>query len=73
MVHLHGAHVAPKVSARHTKKRFTRILSVLKLSSCGPVVFISVNTYILTEDTNFKAFLKENYPIALDSCKLHIY
>ena len=33
------------------------------------VVFISMNTYILTEDTNFKKFLKENYPIALDTTK----
>ena len=35
-------------------------------------VFININTYILTEGTNLKTFLKENYPIALDSCKLHI-
>ena len=29
--------------------------------------------HILTEGTNFTTFSKENYSIALDSCKLHIY
>ena len=42
---------------------------VLK-STCGIVVFIDMNTYILTKGRNFKTFLKENYAIALDSCYL---
>ena len=29
-----------------------------------------MNTYILTEVSNFKTFLKENYAIALSSCSL---
>ena len=33
----------------------------------------NMNTYILTESKNFRTFLKENYSIVLDSCKLHIY
>ena len=34
-------------------------------------IYIHVNTYLLTEGgRNFKAFLKENYIIALDSCYL---
>ena len=41
------------------------ILSALKLPRCGLVVFVDMNTYILTEGTNFKTFLKEKYPIAL--------
>ena len=32
------------------------------------MVFIGINTYILTEGRNFKTFLKENYASALDSC-----
>ena len=40
------------------------ILSTLKLPSCGLVVFINMNTYILTEGTNFNAFLKKIYPTA---------
>ena len=32
------------------------------------LVFIDINTYILTEDRNFKTFLKENYAIALNIC-----
>ena len=42
------------------------ILSVLKLPSRGLVVFM--NTYIRTEDRNFKTFLKQVYSILLDSC-----
>ena len=44
------------------------ILSALKLSSCELVVFVDMNTYILTEDRNFKTFLKANYATALDGC-----
>ena len=29
---------------------------------------IDMDTYILTEDKNFKTFWKESYAIALDSC-----
>ena len=35
-------------------------------------VFIDMNMHILTEDKNFKTFLKENYAITLDSCCLFI-
>ena len=40
------AHLAPKDSTMHTKKRFDRIiiLSALKLPSCGLVVFINIIT-----------------------------
>ena len=31
-----------------------------------------MNTYILTEGTNLKTFLKEKYSIALDCCKKNI-
>ena len=47
-----------------------KILSALKLPSCGIVVSIDMNMYILTESRNFKTLLKENYAIALDSCYL---
>ena len=36
----------------------------------GLVVFIDMNTYILTEGGNFKTFFKENYAIALERCYL---
>ena len=62
-------------SQQSTHKSFApefRIFSALKLTLCGLVVFININIYILTESTNLKTFLKENYLIALDSYKLHI-
>ena len=40
-------------------------LSAFKLPLCGLVVFIDVNTYLLTVDSSFKIFLKKNYAIAL--------
>ena len=61
-------------SQQGTQKRCASdflILSALTLPSYGLLDFINMNTYI--KGTNFKTFLKENYPIALDSCKLHIY
>ena len=33
-------------------------------STCGLVIFIDMNTYILTKGRNFKTFLKKNYAIA---------
>ena len=57
--------MAHKVSIRQTL-----ILSVLKLSSCKLLVFMGMNTEILTEGRNFKTFLKGNYVIALHSCLL---
>ena len=36
------------------------------------MVFIDMNTYILSEDRNFKVFLKANYAIALGSCYMLI-
>ena len=53
-------------SQRDTHKLF----STLKLPLCGLVVFIDMNTYILTGGRSFKTLLKENYAIALDSCYL---
>ena len=44
-----------------------QILSTLKLRSCGMVIFLNMNNYMLTEDTDFKTFLKESYPVGLDS------
>ena len=43
------------------------ILLALKLPSCGLVVFIDLNTYILTKGRDFIMFLKENYAIAWDN------
>ena len=37
------------------------ILSALKLCSCGVMVFIYMNTYLVIEGRNIKTFLKENY------------
>ena len=73
---LRGARVAPKVS-RHTKELWNctpdfLILSALKLTSYELMVFIDMNFYILTEGRNFKAFLKENYAVALDSFYMFI-
>ena len=39
-----------------------------KLPSYGLVVFIDMNTFVFTEDRNFKTFLKENYATASGSC-----
>ena len=61
---LRGARVAPKVStSRDTKNCAPEllILSALKLPSCGLVVFIDMDTFILTEGRNFRNFSKENY------------
>ena len=44
------------------------ILSALKLNSCGPMVFIDMNAYILAEDRNVKTFLKKDYSVALNCC-----
>ena len=62
----HGACIpTPKASTRHTRNSF----SSYKLSLCGLVVFIDMNTY--TEvGMSFRTFLKENYAVALDSCYL---
>ena len=62
--------MAPKVPTKHMKKCTPEflILSAVKLSSCGLVAFMNMNTYILTGGTNFKIFLKEIYPVDLDSC-----
>ena len=49
------------------------ILPALKLALCGLVVFTNTNTYIVTEGTHFKTFLKENYLFVLPGCKMHIY
>ena len=62
--------MAPKVSTRYTENCASEllILSALKLPSCELVVFINMNTYILTEGKHLKTILKESYLIGLDSC-----
>ena len=44
----------------------------LKSPSFGLVVFINMDIYKLTWDTNFKTFLKERHPIGSDSCYIFI-
>ena len=39
------------------------ILSALKLPSYRLMAFIDINTYMVTEDQNFKKCLKDNYAI----------
>ena len=54
-----------KVSTRHTHTKFAPeflILSALKLTLCEIMVFIDMNTYMLTEGWNFKTFT-EKYAI----------
>ena len=69
-----GTHMAPKVSASHKKNCVPEfsMLSALKLPSCGLLILIDMNRYILTEGRNFKTFLKANYAIVLYSCYLLI-
>ena len=68
----HGLDTWRKISSRHTKNcaPVFAIVSVLKLPLCGLVVFIDMNTYILTGGKNLKIFLQENYTIVLDNCYL---
>ena len=68
--YLRGANVAQKVSTRRTINYALEfiIFSALELPLCGLMVFIVMNTYMLTESENFKLFLKENHKIALDIC-----
>ena len=68
----HGLDTWPKISSRHTKNcaPVFAIVSVLKLPLCGLVVFIDINTYILTGGKNLKIFLQENYTVVLDNCYL---
>ena len=65
----HGLDTWRKISSRHTKNcaPVFAIVSVLKLPLCGLVVFIDINTYILTGGKNLKIFLQENYTIVLDN------
>ena len=37
------------------------------------MVFIDLNTYILTEGRNFTAFLKKNYTIALNTDGCYVF
>ena len=59
---------APNVSTRHTKNCVSNfpILAALNLPSCEIVVFVNVNTYILTEGRNCRIFMKVKCAIALD-------
>ena len=51
-------------------QRSEQTLNKVCKKNCVPEVPEYMNTYLLIEGTNFKAFLKENYAIALDSCYL---
>ena len=55
----------------HSKK-FVRISNSFSsdIRLCGLVIFIKMNTYILTEGRDFRAFLKDNYAITLNNCYL---
>ena len=55
----------------HQKSEQT--LNKVYKKNCVPEFPEYMNTYLLIEGTNFKAFLKENYAIALDSCYLFTY
>ena len=63
-----GTQMEPKVSASHKKNCVTEfsMLPALKLPSCGPLILIDMNRYILTEGRNFKTFLKEILAFAWD-------
>ena len=63
-----GTHMEPKVSASHKKNCVTEFLMLpaLKLPSCGLLILIDMNRYILTEGRNFKTFLKEILAFAWD-------
>ena len=55
------------------KKLCTKIshsFGLFKLPSFRVVDFIDMNTYRLTESSNFKTFWEENYAIVFDSCYL---
>ena len=70
--HFFEVHAWYLKSQQGTHKNFAPeflILLALKLPSCELVIFMDINTYILTESSgNFKTFFKENYAIALCSC-----
>ena len=63
-----GTQMEPKVSASHKKNCVTEfsMLLALKLPSCGLLILIDMNRYILTEGRNFKTFLKEILAFAWD-------
>ena len=39
-----------------------------EILSCELLVFIDMNTYIITDVINFETIMKQNYAVALDSC-----
>ena len=59
---------APKVSNKTYKNCVPKspILKAFKLSSCRLMVFIDMNKNMLTEDNNFKTFLKKVYATSMD-------
>ena len=67
------AHVCTKSLNKACKKSVFQnfqLAQPLHLPTYELVVFVDMNTYILTIGRNFKTFLKENYVIALGSCYL---
>ena len=72
-VHFFVGYVWNQNSQQDTQKNCATealIFSVLKLFSCGLVVFTDMSTYILTEGKNFKTSLIENYATAWKSCNI---
>ena len=55
-------------SQQGTGKKLSTEYLIVSALHVGWWFLLNMNTYILTEGTNFKTFLKENYPIDLDSC-----
>ena len=72
--HCGGARMHQKSQTRHKKIVYQNLqfFQPLRITFMWTLVFIDLNTYILTEDRNFKTFLKENYAIALDSCYTYL-
>ena len=64
--------MASKVITKDIKKLCSGISNSFNPTSREIVVFIDMDTYILTEGRNFKTFLKENESVALDSCYFFI-
>ena len=52
-----------------SQRSIQKICSALTLTLCGLVIFTGMSTSTKI-GRSFKAFLKENYTIALDSCHL---
>ena len=61
-----GTHMALKVSASNKKSCVPEFSMLPALNSCGLLILIDMNRYILTEGRNFKTFLKKMFAFAWD-------